>query len=58
MAEIRCIHQKQTPQQTVPIKVIQKAMRFLSITNHVTPESMSKQTEPLQVIISRAEQGQ
>lgn len=49
-AEIRNIHQKQIPQQTVPTKVIQNAMRFLSITNHLTPESMPKQTAQLQVI--------
>ena len=32
--ESRRIHQKQTPQQTVPARVIQKARLFLSITNH------------------------
>jgi hypothetical protein len=50
LAEIRYIHQKQTAQQTVPTKVIQKAMRFLSITIHLTPESVPKQTAPIQVI--------
>jgi hypothetical protein len=29
----------------VPTKVIQKAMRFLSITSYVTPESTPKQTQ-------------
>ena len=37
---------KQIAQQTVPIKVIQKAMTVLSITSHVTPGSMAKQTVP------------
>src|ERR1039457_1212529 len=35
LAESRCIHQKQTPQQIVPAKVIQKAKLFSFIIDHL-----------------------
>src|ERR1019366_9955503 len=50
LAEIRCIHQKQTAQQPVPTNVIQKAIRFLSTTSHITPASISKQTARVQLV--------
>jgi len=37
--ESRRIHQKQNPQQTVPAKVIQKAMPFSFITSQARPPS-------------------